>query len=314
MVGSAPILFGMWIQVDGVTVKEGNEPIRLAPPRETMDEAIYAVTYRLLPAREVDGVVSIPGRDPLPGGQACYWLTGTVGGDVLDVSQDKRSRFGNYRFLIAVGEMRFVAKYTEKRRKFRVEPGTRLTLECSFLLVSGWDWDMDDLPDDWSSNWRVLQILARTDPEFPMSDYVMEVEPVTAAPRDGGSQSTTPVDPTEDDGERIRRFLIHPGPFSGYSILGTQPLPLLLKVNDDGATLWYRRRDDTAAWEISPDVFRLSRSLHDRLLRRTDHHQVPHDPDALELGWRDEGLALLTALRSELGLGRDIKLSSDLDA
>jgi hypothetical protein len=61
--------------------------------------------------------------------------------------------------------MRFVSRYFARRRHCAVEPGTRVTLGCSFLLASDWEWD--DLPDECSSNWRDLQVLAPVTPKFP---------------------------------------------------------------------------------------------------------------------------------------------------
>jgi hypothetical protein len=309
----------MWVQVDGVTVKEGNEPLRLAPPGAIMDEGIYAVTRKLLPTRGVDGVVPIPGRDPLPGGQACYWLTGTVGNDVRDLNEGHRFGLGDYRFLVTVGSMRFVGTYSAKRRHSRVEPGTRVTLECSFLLVSDWDWDMDDLPDEWSADWRVLHILERSNPRFPTADYVMAVEPAETARGKGGPDSANHQGSIGQEGDAVLSFLDHLGPSSGYTLLGTQPFPLLLHTNDGSGPLWYRDAENKAAREISLDSFPLSKSLHDRLLRWATaghhlHHDDEEDDHQREAAWHKEGRALLAELRSELGPDYDVRLSHDVDA
>jgi hypothetical protein len=308
----------MWVQADGVTVKEGNGPLRLAPPGAIMDEGIYAVTRKLLPTRDVDGVVPIPRRDPLPGGQACYWLTGTVGSDVRDLNEGHRFGLGDYRFLITAGAMRFVGRHSAKRHQDKVEPGTRVTLECSFLLVSDWDWDMDELPDEWSASWRVLQVLERSNPRLPSADYVIAIEPAEMARGRGDADRANHPSSMGQEGDAVLAFLDHLGPSSRYTLLGTQPFPLLLHTNDGSGPLWYRDAENKAAREISLDSFPLSQSLHDRLVRwaTASHHRLRDDEDdpRREAAWHKEGLALLAELRSELGPDYDIMFSQDLGA
>lgn len=318
MAPAVPHAEGMWVQVEGITVKEGDEPLRLAPPGAVMDEGIYAVTRRILPPRAADGVEPIPGTDPLPAGSSCYWLTGTVGSDIRDLNEGHRFRPGEYRFLLTAGEMRFAGKYSAKRRHGGVQPGSRVTLECSFLLGAGWDWDWDDLPDEWVSNWRVLQVLERRNPDWPSSDYVISVEPVSIAPSGGDSDPENEFDAAVREGEEVRAFLAHPGPFAGYQMLHTEPLPLLLDAGQAGGPLWYRGSDDRAAWSMSLDSLRLSTSLRDRLTgwaaaAHDAHREEGEEPDHEAAGYQ-EGYVLLAEIRAELAPDYDIKLAHDLDA
>jgi hypothetical protein len=123
--------------------------------------------------------------------------------------------------------MQFVGKYYVKRRHGVVEPGSRVTLECSFLLGAGWDWDWDDLPDEWSSQWRVLLVLERYDHDWPSPNYVIAVESVPAP----GSHAANQHDLRRRDGDPVRSFLNQVGPSSRYRMIGTQPLPLLLHAH-----------------------------------------------------------------------------------
>ena len=154
------------------------------------DAVVYARCRNVLPPRSVDGVVPIPGRDLSPGGPAGYWLTGTVTSESLEIDElrsswpswwpGKQGAWGSYRFPISVGEMRFVASLQARRRDFVVQPGSRVTVECSFAQLAGWEEEMDHLPEGWGSDWKVLQTVELPDPACAYRAYLVEMEPSTA--------------------------------------------------------------------------------------------------------------------------------------
>jgi hypothetical protein len=170
----------MWVFADGI-----DGPLDIVSADGLMEEAVYAIVSAVLPAQSVDGVLSVPGRGPLAGGSPCYWLTGTVGEDVRDFSEPRR-RFRRassiYWALVTAGDMQFVARLHARHHRARVQPGSRITVECSFRVPDGWEWEMDDLPEEWCSTWRVLDTREAPLTHYPaLWGYLLDLELATAA-------------------------------------------------------------------------------------------------------------------------------------
>ncbi|HEX8508348.1 MAG TPA: hypothetical protein VF635_02460 [Propionibacteriaceae bacterium] len=248
-------------------------------------EAVYAVISDVLAeGLSFDGLVPVPGCDPREGGHGRYWLTGTVGDDVRVVRERQRFSKAGYRFLLTVGDLQFVGMGVTSRRRVKVRPGSRVTVECVFRLADRREWDADDLPEKWCSSWQVLGHAPRGE-----LGYMVDLEPppndvVGAKPRQGGRCT-----------------------------------PLLLHTDYGGGPLWYRSADNKAPFGLELSAFPLSEALQDRLVRWTagDYHlhfDYEGDDAAHEEAWHNEGLALLAELRRELGPSYDIKYSHDLDA
>jgi hypothetical protein len=165
---------GVWVHVYGSDVNDGQN--HLPPPGSIMrDEGVYARGVKTLPTLDLDGLIPIPGRDPLEQGRMCYWLTGTVGRYAQDLDHDEDA--GGDCFLItSTGGMRFLGQLTHRLRA-TVQPGQRVTLECCLFLVAGSDWTVFDLPEEWSWNWRLLEI-RELDSRSSITDYVIDIEPI----------------------------------------------------------------------------------------------------------------------------------------
>jgi len=261
---------------------DGVEP---APAAQVLEKnAVYALVLSLAPASlPMDEVVPVPGCDPRTGGHGRYWLTGTVGDDVRYLQDGDRVGKGSYRFLLTVGDLRFVGKLIASRRRVKVQPGSRVTVDCVFRVPNEREWEADDLPAEWCSNWQVLGRAAGGE-LGPMLD----LEP-----------------PGEDEGvQRLER---------------RRRTPLLLDTDYGGGPLWYRSIDDKAPFGLDLGFFPLSEALQDRLVRWTaadyhTHYDYEDDDPEHEAAWHEEGLALLAELRRELGPAYDIKFSHDLNA
>lgn len=164
---------GVWVHVCGSYVYDCH--VQLPPPGGVLrDEGVYASGIEILPTLDVDGVVPIPGRDPLERGRMCYWLTGTVGRYAEDGDDGEGSADGCF-LITSTGGMRLLGQLTHRFRA-TVQPGSRVTLECSLSLVAGYDWSLFNLPEEWSWNWRVLAT-RELKGRFNMSDYALDIEP-----------------------------------------------------------------------------------------------------------------------------------------
>jgi hypothetical protein len=244
---------------------------------------VYALILSLkAPGLAVDGVVPVPGCDPRAGGHGRYWLTGTVGEDVRYLKKGKYLKEPSYRFLLTVDDLRFVGKLVASRRRVKVRPGSRVTIECVFEVPYEREWAADDLPEEWCTSWEVLGHSSGGE-----LGYMLDLEP--------------PSDEEVRPAESGRRT------------------PLLLDTDYGGGPLWYRSPDNKAPWGLGLDYFPLSEALHDRLVKWTAadyhlHYDYEDDDPEHEAAWHDEGLALLADLRTELGPGYDIKFSHDLEA
>lgn len=269
----------MWTVTNG----EAGEVERAPVGAVTEKGAVYALVLDLRPSSPAaDDVVPVPGCDPRAGGHGRYWLTGTVGEDVRYIKKSQRRGGPSYRFLLTVGDLRFVGKLNASRRHVKVRAGSRVTIQCILAVPGEREWDTDGLPEEWCSSWQVLGHASGGE-----LGYMLNLEP----PTDGEADPAVPDRRT----------------------------PLLLDTDYGGGPLWYRSVDNKAPWGLDLSYFPLSEALHDRLVRWTAadyhlHYDYEEDDPEHEAAWREEGLALLTELRSELGPGYDIKFSHDLDA
>ncbi|GAA1436912.1 hypothetical protein GCM10009616_37790 [Microlunatus lacustris] len=224
-----------------------------------------------------------PGCDPRAGGHGRYWVTGTVGAGVRYKKHDPQVGGPSYRFLLTAGSLRFVGKLVASRRRVKVRPGHRVTVDCVFAIPHPEDWEADDLPRHWCSSWRILGDAAEGE-----LGYMLDLEPSA----DHDKAATAGVD---------RRT------------------PLLLYTDYGGGPLWYRSADNKAPWALALSDLPLSKNLHDRLVEWTAgdfhlHYDYEDDNPEHEAAWDKEALALLADLRSELGPGYDIKYAHDLNA
>lgn len=171
---------------------------------------VYALILAFHPASlSVDGVVPVPGCDPRTSGHGRYWLTGTVGEDVRYIKRSPHVREPGYRFLLTVGDLRFVGKLIEPRRRVKVRQGSRVTVECVFAVPDEREWDADDLPEEWCSSWQVVGHASGGD-----LGYMLDLEP-----------------PNDDDAVLAE---------------GGRRTPLLLDTDHGGGPLWYRSVDNKA--------------------------------------------------------------------
>jgi hypothetical protein len=165
---------GVWVHVYGSDLYDNQN--YLPPPGGVMlDEGVYAMGVTSLPTLDLDGLIPIPGRDPLEQGRKCYWLTGTVGPFTQSADQGPDA-VGDCFLITSTGGMRFLSHLTHRLRA-TLQPGQRITLECCLSLVAGSDWTVFSLPEEWSWNWRLLDIRRLDDRSF-MSDCVIDIEPI----------------------------------------------------------------------------------------------------------------------------------------
>ncbi|MFL6064211.1 MAG: hypothetical protein ACJ72G_06030 [Friedmanniella sp.] len=272
----------VWVLIDHDAL-DGDRP---APAGHVLRKLpVYAFFQDLRPASlSEDEVVPVPGCDPRAGGHGRYWLTATVGDGARYVGTRRRFSKGIYPLLLTVGDMRFVGILMGARRRVKLRPGSRVTVECLFHVPNRWQRDRDDLPEEWCSNWQVLGHESGAE-----LGYLLDLEP----PADDNGRAGAP--------ERSRRT------------------PLLLDTDYGGGPLWYRSVNNKAPWGLDLGFFPLSESLRERLVRWTAgdyhlHYDYEDDDPEHEAAWHNEGLALLSELRRELGPGYDIKFSHDLDA
>lgn len=270
----------MWTLVDDGTL-DGIERLEICAVTEQV--AVYALILDLHDASlPTDDVMPVPGCNPRAGGHGRYWLTGKVGDDVRYIKKSKHLPEPSYRFLLTVGNLRFVAKLLASRRQVKIRPRSRLSVECVLAVPHEQEWDADDLPEEWRSSWQIHG--EATDGQL---GYMLDLEP---------------ADDDETSAASSRRRT-----------------RLLLDTDYGGGPLWYRSVDNKAPWGLGLDYFSLSEALHDRLVTWTaaDHHlhyDYEDDDPQHEAAWHAEGLALLADLRAELGPDYDVKFSHDLDA
>jgi hypothetical protein len=270
----------MWALVDEGAL---NGVERLQVGAVTGRAAVYALILDLRDASlAADDVMPVPGCNPQAGGHGRYWLTGTVGDDVRYIKKSKHLPQPSYRFLLTVGNLRFIGKLIASRRQVTIRSGSRLTVECVLAVPHEKEWDADDLPEEWCSAWQILG--TATDGQL---GYMLDLEP---------------PDDEETNAAGFRRRT-----------------RLLLDTDYGGGPLWYRSVDNQAPWGLGLDYFPLSEALHRRLVKWTAgdyhlHYDYEDDDPQHEAAWHAEGLALLADLRAELGPDYDIKFSHDLDA
>jgi hypothetical protein len=158
--------------VDGWIVQD--HQFELLPTGEVFNDGIYALGRKLLPTLDEDGVVPILGRNSMKQGRRAYRLTGTVGRFPADAGGGEDPADGH--FLLTVTKvLRFVG-HLEAGLSRHITSGSRISLECSLSLAPGCDWALYDLPEDWSSDWRVLET-RELKWGFGMPDYVLDLEP-----------------------------------------------------------------------------------------------------------------------------------------
>ena len=245
--------------------------------------AVYALILDLRDSSLAgDDLMPVPSCDPRTGGHGRYWLTGSVGDDVRYIKKSRHVPKSGYRFLLTVGNLRFIGKLIASRRRVAIRPGSRLTVECVFAVPRERELADDDLPEEWCSAWQALGRATSG-----RLGHMVDLEP----------PSDDPVEATPS--HRQTR--------------------LLLDTDYGGGPLWYRSVDNMAPWGLGLDYFSLSNSLHDRLVKWTAadyhlHYDYEDDDPQHEAAWHQEGLALLADLRAQLGPDYDIKFSHDLDA
>lgn len=249
----------------------------------TEQVAVYALILDLRDSSlAVDDLMPVPGCNARAGGHGRYWLTGSVGDDVRYIKKSKYIPESSYRFLLTVGNLRFIGKLIASRRRVGIRPGSRLTVECVFAVTHEREWAADHLPEEWCSAWQVL-----------------------------GKATSGPLGHMVD--------LEPPGDHRTEAAGSPRQTRLLLDTDYGGGPLWYRSVDNMTPWGLELDHFSLSEALHDRLVTWTAadyhlHYDYEDDDPQHEASWHDDGLALLADLRAELGPDYDIKFSHDLDA
>ena len=142
----------MWVHGSYV---DYDEHTRALPPAGEVlaDEGVYALASSAVATRDADGVVPVPGRDPLRRDRGSSWLTGVVSSEVRPMGSATTQEF-----LLVAGDARFVARASLKGRE-PLRPGERCTLECIFELVASHDWSAFDLPGEWAGDWRIQQVV-----------------------------------------------------------------------------------------------------------------------------------------------------------
>ena len=72
-------------------------------------------------------------------------VTGTVGSEIRNIKEFSSRVSVGQEVLLTAGNVSIVCRIQHRRRD-RLEPGCRISIECSFEFVGGW---VPDLPDEW---------------------------------------------------------------------------------------------------------------------------------------------------------------------
>jgi hypothetical protein len=155
----------VWVHVVDGEFHEGQRALP-SPGDLLAEEGVYALSSARVATEDIDGVVPIPGLDPLSPTRACYWVTGVVSDVIRPLGSDqpcgsRATAAGTWvaqEFLLVAGAARLVAR-TSLRRRDLLRVGERCTLVCRFEFVAGYDWSVFDLPEEWAGDWRVQQVV-----------------------------------------------------------------------------------------------------------------------------------------------------------
>lgn len=143
----------MWVRLDEWLV--GDHFVQLVPTGSVMEEVgVCAIGQTLHPAPfDTDGIEPIPRKNPTRTGMAAYTLTGLAGPaqELLG-----RPRWGRgAMFLITVGAHPILTMlFSEEPATIPV--GSRVTVECRFEILDGYDYGQLDDDFDPMAAWRVM--------------------------------------------------------------------------------------------------------------------------------------------------------------
>lgn len=157
----------VWVRLDEWLV--GDKYIELVPTGGVLELSVLATGRTLRPAQVAqDDIRAIDGRDPTHTGkraEAAYWLTGVAGPAEEPLWQPRGAMF-----IVSVGTAPILTRLT-KNRPSDITAGSRVTVDCTFSVLDGYDEAQLDEDLETTAAWRVLD-------QRPVKDgYLLDLEP-----------------------------------------------------------------------------------------------------------------------------------------